>query len=277
MKSSGQALATPKKAKKLAAETPELKKKAAKEQTPKVEVSQTPKSNKLKADKLQTPKVEVSTVEMPKAEKVKTPKPQTPKVEMSGGEPQAKKRKASMTETPSGNSSQEKIQPAVKEHRGGAVRGKRGGGRGGFKGDSGGVQGDDNGHGGNRGGSMRGRGARGGRRGRNMIAEKDPCVMFMNFHKSIDGIVAKELMKFGETASQITLGRRCFLTFPTEEEASTFKEKASEIKFNGQEPFIDNAHKKLTAMDTNTNSADSSATESPAKNVKISFLGGWGV
>ncbi|XP_042222197.1 uncharacterized protein LOC121866510 isoform X2 [Homarus americanus] len=123
-----------------------------------------------------------------------------------------------------------------------------------------------------KGGRFGSRGGRGGPRGRLAFRgradaddqrEKDPCGVFLFFPNVITADTAAELLRVGKSATEMRLGKMCYMNFATEDEATEKKKELSETDFDGVKPHVDSAFKQ---RDSSKQNSSEDAEAAPSKN-----------
>ncbi|XP_045597006.1 uncharacterized protein [Procambarus clarkii] len=112
-------------------------------------------------------------------------------------------------------------------------------------------------------GGGRGRGAFKGRGDADDMREKDPCGVFLFFPSVITADIASELLRVGKIATEIRLGKMCYMNFATEDEATKKKKELSDMDFDGVKPHVDSAFKQ---RDSNKQNASEETEAAPSKN-----------
>ncbi|KAK8739707.1 hypothetical protein OTU49_003156 [Cherax quadricarinatus] len=112
-------------------------------------------------------------------------------------------------------------------------------------------------------GGARGRGTFKGRSDSDDLREKDPCGVFLFFPSVITADIASELLRVGKIATEIRLGKMCYMNFATEDEATKKKKELSDMDFDGVKPHIDSAFKQ---RDSNKQNSNEETEAAPSKN-----------
>lgn len=98
--------------------------------------------------------------------------------------------------------------------------------------------------------------------------QKDPCGVFLFFPNVITADIAAELLRVGKCATEIRLGKMCYMNFATEGEAAQKKKELAEIDFEGVKLHVDSAYKQRDSSKQNSNE-DTEAAASENKEERI--------
>ncbi|XP_045588827.2 uncharacterized protein [Procambarus clarkii] len=71
--------------------------------------------------------------------------------------------------------------------------------------------------------------------------EEDPYSVLLLFRNPITAQTASELLSVGQTASELTFLKMCYMTYPTEEAALRTKNEICKMDFNGITPHVETA------------------------------------
>ncbi|XP_071521318.1 uncharacterized protein [Panulirus ornatus] len=98
--------------------------------------------------------------------------------------------------------------------------------------------------------------------------QKDPCGVFLFFPNVITADIAAELLRVGKCATEMRLGKMCYMNFATEGEAAQKKKELAEIYFEGVKLHVDSAYKQRDSSKQNS-SEDTEAAASENKEERI--------